>query len=173
MKNLSLLSGLIFAMLLLFSACSVDDDVDPDIDDTIEKVAESSYLIFGHFYGRMPNEEGIEIFKIEDGKLYEDTNDNYPNSEKFYIANFIELPDEKYLEVNDLMDSFPLDILKDSERVIGMPDAGDWGGLYVEYYTEGEEAKFWLIDILEANIPENIKPFVEEVKEKIKIINAD
>ena len=171
MKNLSLLSGLIFAALLLFSACSADDAVDPDPTDRI--VESASYLVFGHYYGRRPAEDGIEIFKIEDSKLYEDTNDHYPTPEDFYKGNFVELSAEKYAQVSDLMDVIPAQLLEETETVIGLPDAGDWGGLYVEYYAEGaEEADFWLIDMLEANRPEYLNPFVNQINKKIEMINA-
>ena len=169
MKNLSLLSGLIFAIILLFSACSADDADDPD---STERVVASSYLVFGHYYGRRPAEDGIEIFKIEDGKLFEDTNDHYPTQSDFYKGDFVELSADKYAQVSDLMDAVPAQLLEETEIVIGLPDAGDWGGLYIEYLAEGaEEADFWLIDMLETNRPEYLNPFVDQIKKKIEMIN--
>ena len=35
------------------------------------------------------------------------------------------------------MDEFPSALLDETEVVIGMPDAGDWGGLYIEYKSGG------------------------------------
>jgi hypothetical protein len=32
---------------------------------------------------------------------------------------------------------FPTDLLNETEKVIGQPDAGDWGGLYVAYNING------------------------------------
>ena len=50
---------------------------------------------------------------------------------------------------------FPTDLLKETERVIGQPDAGDWGELYVEYNLNGVR-KFWLLDQKKVMLRQNI-----------------
>jgi len=34
----------------------------------------------------------------------------------------------------------------ETAKVIGQPDAGDWGGLYVEIKCVGEPVQYWFID---------------------------
>jgi len=46
------------------------------------------------------------------------------------------------LTQKDLTKYFPTDLLKETERVIGQPDAGDWGELYVMYYFNGVRERF-------------------------------
>lgn len=60
-------------ILLLTSGCI--DNLGP---------SKSGYIIFGHFYGECLGEKGIEIFTLEDDKLFEDSNDRYPSSTGFY-----------------------------------------------------------------------------------------
>ncbi len=166
MKNFNSLLGILFASFLCFFSCSVENE-----DDPVEKVDES-YMVFGHFYGFCQGEQCIEIFKIMDGKLYEDTNDHYPTSQGLYEGEFIELSAAKYEMVSDLKAAFPFEKLRDSKTVIGQPDAGDWGGMYVEYHTGGdEEPKFWLLDLLDSNTPEHVSDFVNLAQEKIEMIN--
>lgn len=159
-------SGLIFIMILGFSAiltssCQKETAADP---------SEGDHLIFGHFYGECGGETCIEIFKLANEKLYEDTNDRYPGSSDFYNGDFIELHDSLFQKVRDLPEHFPIQLLEENSRVIGMPDAGDWGGLYIEYKNTGTR-QFWLIDKMKSNIPEYLFDFSDKVNEAIQAIN--
>jgi hypothetical protein len=128
---------------------------------------ESEYLIFGHFYGECAGEPCIEIFKIEKNKLFEDTTDVYPGSQTYYAGKYIQLSQQKFVETKDLIDSFPADLLNETNTVIGIPDGGDWGGLYVEYNFNGVR-KFWLLDQLKSNVPAKYHDFIDKANEKIK-----
>ena len=44
-------------------------------DDNLE-LSTSDYIIFGHFYGKCVGEQCIEIFRLENEKLFEDTKTN-------------------------------------------------------------------------------------------------
>jgi len=151
-----------FAVLsMLLSACNKDEDLPiPEVD----------YLIFGHFFGECQGEECVEIFKLEEGKLYEDSNDTYPGSSDFYMASYSELPDGIFDQVTGLEDLFPAGLLNEEGVVIGQPDAGDWGGLYIEYKS-GETQKFWLLDLAKENVSEDYHAFIDAVNAKIQIIN--
>ena len=69
--------------------------------------------MFGHFYGLCGGEQCIEIFKIEGGVLFEDTNDTYPSSDDFYQADFTTLPNEVFEAVDGIQDLFPEALLNE------------------------------------------------------------
>lgn len=133
--------------------------------DSIQLSA-SDYIVFGHFYGECMGEQCIEIFKLEQNKLFEDTKDLYPSRNNFYDGNFVELSQQKYNDTKDLISSFPTDLLSETNNVIGQPDAGDWGGLYVEYNINGVR-KFWLLDQMKSNVPTKYHDFIDKANEKI------
>lgn len=129
-------------------------------------LSDSDYIVFGHFYGMCFGEQCVEIFRLEKDKLFEDTKDQYPNTGTFYIGNYMQLSQQKYTAVKDLTNSFPTDLLNETNTVIGQPDAGDWGGLYVEYNADGIR-KFWLLDQMKSNVPAKYHEFIDKVNEKI------
>lgn len=160
MKNVKwLFASILF--LVLFSACKNEDDTDLLNDD---------YLIFGHFYGLCEGEQCIEIFKLDENSLSEDSNDSYPQSDDFYDGNFTVLSEEKFQEVTGLEDLFPEALWDETDKVIGQPEVTDGGGLYIEYNKDGVR-DFWIIDLVTENIPEAYKPFVDAAVEKIQVIN--
>jgi hypothetical protein len=131
------------------------------------------YMVFGHFYGECGGEGCVEIYRIEDGRLYEDTLDIYPGAEAAYQGSWVELADTKYELVKDLIDDFPKELLQEEDRVIGMPDAGDWGGIYVQVRVSGQTPpdRFWLLDQHEGHMPQVYNDFVDRINEKIAFIN--
>ena len=72
--------------------------------------------------------------------------------------------------MSDLINQVPEALLDEPNGVIGMPDAGDWGGYYVEVRRDGV-VQFWLIDTMEGNIPEFLHSFNEKVRAAITAIN--
>lgn len=134
---------------------------------------EFEYMLFGHFYGYCQGENCIEIFKIEDGKLYEDISDAYPNDHEPYQGDFVPLPSDKYELVKDLMQDFPDELYSETAHTIGMPDAGDWGGVYVEVKHRDAPALsgYWLLDQFDDNMPEVYNVFVDRINEKIHLIH--
>lgn len=151
----------ILVFIPFISGCQKDEEL---------KITGQDYLIFGHFYGECEGETCIEIFKLEGNKLLEDTNDNYPQQATYYNGKFIEHPDSKFNLVKDLPAHLPSDLLKSNQKVIGQPDAGDWGGLYIEY-SRNETRQYWLIDQEKSNIPDYLHDFVDKVNERIEWIN--
>jgi hypothetical protein len=71
--------------------------------------------------------------------------------------------------VEDLMDFFPQDLLNESDTVIGMPDAGDWGGFYIEYNFNGTR-RFWILDKMKTNVPGKYHAFIDKLNEKIDLL---
>ena len=153
---LALLTGFI-----LLTSCNKEDEI---------KLSDGDYLVFGHFYGECMGEACVEIFKLEDSRLLEDSKDIYPGQSNFYEGNYYELSKENYEQVKDIIDFFPENLLNENELVIGQPDAGDWGGLYIEYNYKGVR-KFWLLDQMKSNVPNYLHEFIDEVNEKIDLIN--
>ena len=132
---------------------------------------DTEFLVFGHFYGECVGEGCVEIFKLDDSRLYEDTRDQYPGSNDFYQGLFdTQLPAEKYDLVKDLESYFPEALLNETEIIIGQPDAGDWGGIYFEL-KRGSTHRFWLLDQMESNMPAAYNDFVDRINEKIALIH--
>ncbi|WP_243349776.1 hypothetical protein [Parabacteroides sp. FAFU027] len=129
----------------------------------------SDYLIFGHYYGECFGERCIEIYKLEEKQVSEDTLDRYPGSSAFYQGQYVKLSQQKFDSVKDLIDYFPKVLLSEKDKVIGMPDAGDWGGLYIEYKVK-DVRRFWLIDQMKSNVPSVYHQFIDKVNEKIRIL---
>lgn len=150
---------LLLVLAALFSNCSKETN------------PEASFLVFGHFYGECMGEQCVEIFKIHDDKIFEDSNDQYPNQNAFYNGNFKEIDQSKFEQIKGLMDDFPMSLFEEVESVIGQPDAGDWGGLYIEYKDENQH-DFWLLDQMQSNVPSTYHNFIDKVNEKIAIING-
>lgn len=130
------------------------------------QLSDSDYLVFGHFYGECNGDKCIQIYRLEKNQLLQDTKHSYPSSANFYAANYIPLSQQKWVIAEDLIDYFPTDLLTEPKNVIGQPDAGDWGGLYVEYNFNGTK-KFWLIDKMKSNVPNKYWNFIDKINEKI------
>jgi hypothetical protein len=158
MKRLIPILGLI---LITCSSCHKEED--------INKLSDSDYLIFGHYYGECFGEQCIEIYKLEENQVSEDTLDRYPGSSAFYEGEYKRLSVQKFDSVKDLIEYFPKALLNEKDTVIGMPDAGDWGGLYIEYKVKGVR-RFWLIDQMKTNVPATYHGFIDKVNEKIGIL---
>lgn len=156
---------LVILSLVLVTAFSCKQE---NIDNKIV-LSQSDYLVFGHFYGECGGANCIRIFKLESNQLSEDIRDIYPTSSNFYDGNYIQLNQQKLSIARDLVDDFPTDLLNEPKNVIGQPDAGDWGGLYIEYYYKGVK-KFWLLDQMKSNVPAKYHNFINKVNAKIKLL---
>lgn len=127
---------------------------------------DENYLIFGHYYGECGGEKCIEKYKLKSDKIFEDINDVYPGVTPLTPPNYVQLPQDKFQMANDLMTYFPSTLLNQTNHVIGMPDASDGGGLYIEYHFNGLN-RVWLIDQFKQNVPEDYHNFMDKVNEKI------
>lgn len=150
-------------LLLFFSFSCNDSTLQLDEDD---------YLIFGQFYGFCIGDDCIQLFRLESTRLLEDKNDNYPSASTFYNASYKVLSSEKFNKVKSLSLAFPLELLAENDTVIGQPDAGDWGGYYIEYSSKGVR-KYWLIDKMRNSTPEYMHSFLTEVDEAILKIREE
>ena len=146
-----------FFLASFLASCKKDNNVN---------LSETGYIIFGHFYGECIGEQCVRFFKLDKDKLFEDTKHRYPTGNSFYEGNFVQLSKEKFDLTKDLAGYFPASLLKEKETVIGQPDAGDWGGFYVEYNANGLR-KFWLLDTKKSNVPTKYHNFIDKMNEKI------
>lgn len=149
-----LILGLI---LISISSCSKDNDTQTN---------ENYYLVFGHFYGECMGEECVETFKLTNTKLYEDRNDIYGSTD----FNFDELGSDKFDQVKDLIFSVPDQLLNENDSTFGCPDCLDQGGLLIQYSKNGN-LKTWRIDQIKDAVPSYLHDFMDEVNEKIALIN--
>jgi hypothetical protein len=157
--------SIVTLLTLVFASCE-DKDTGSPYGDT-------HFFIFGHFYGECGGEGCIEMYKLENGRLYEDDLDNYPNFTTPITAHWNELPQAKYELVKDLEDDIPNELYSVQEHVLGQPDAGDWGGIYVQVLFEGDigyRSGFWLLDKNENNMDSVFNVFVDRIEEKIALI---
>lgn len=155
---LRLLFGLLVATTLL-TACNKDEDATPN----------SETIVFGHFYGYCLGEQCIEIFRLDlkAQTLAEDTTDKYPSSSSPYEGKYVARSADAYAQVSDLPDLIPAQLLAETEHVIGQPDAGDWGGYYLEINERGTR-RYWLIDTQKRNLPAYLHPLVDALQERIQ-----
>ena len=162
MKKHLILCGLVISALLMIS-CNKDDDA-------LERNSGDDFLIFGHFYGECMGEACVEVFRISDDQLMEDVDAEYGVGGDFYDGEFtIEFSKQEYEAVMDLVDFFPEPLWDEEEKVIGLPDAGDWGGIVVEY-KRGDQHDYWQIDMLKSNVPETYHEFIDSVNSKIALL---
>jgi hypothetical protein len=127
---------------------------------------EQDVLVFGHFYGECFGESCIETFKLTNTKLYEDTMDDYTGQQ----LAFIELTNEKFEAVKNLIDYFPSQLLSETKTVIGCPDCADGGGLFIQHYGNSI-VKSWRIDQDKDNVPAYLHTFVDSVNKKIEFLS--
>lgn len=158
----NLLRYLILILPVLFASCKSEELA----------LGTSDYLVFGRYYGECLGENCVETFKLQSDKLLEDTLDIYPMavSTLYYNGKYVtELSRQKFDSVKDIVSYFPAELLNVTDRVIGQPDAGDWGGLYIEYNFNGVH-KCWFLDQMKSNVPAEYHDFIDKVNEKIDII---
>ncbi len=159
----------IFSALFMVTVFGCDKN-DEQIN---QKTGEFAYFTFGHFYGECGGEACVEIYRLDAAQLQEDTTDVYPNSSTPYDGSFIVLPQDKFELVKEIIEYFPEELYGETNNVLGIPDGGDWGGIYVEINYINDEARsgFWLLDQNSYNMPDVYNAFVARINEKIILIN--
>jgi len=146
----------ILLILFVLVSCGKDDHLAED----------GKAYIFGHFFGECFGEQCVEIFKLQDGSIFEDTNDQYP-SINGNTYNWSEMTGVEFEELEALIFPIPDELYEEEDVVIGMPDAGDWGGIYFQVHTDAD-VQFWFIDYLDDNIPDYLSDFTADIKQAIE-----
>jgi hypothetical protein len=161
MNRLFLLSVFCGITILLNTGCKDEECGDPS--------GEQAYFIFGAFYGECVGGGCINIFKVENGQLYEDDLDLYPNGTTPIDAHWNQLSNDKYEEVKNLAAEIPMSLFNETDHILGIPDGGDWGGIYVEVNYSGHQALksgFWLLDKNESNMAQVYNDFVDKIERR-------
>ena len=127
------------------------------------------FIVFGTFFGECIGETYIEIYHLTATNLSEDTTDQYPNSLTPLTGDWVQLPQDKFDAVKDIIGPLPEALLNEPVPVIGQPDAGDWGGAYLEW-KEGGIHRFWLLDLNRNNLPEQYHALVTQIETAVAII---
>ena len=170
MKNFKLFLGALF-VILTFSSCEVDEaiPINDASDLTIEKNISDNRgptITFGRYYGRCLGNQCIETFKLIDITLLEDTVDKYPASGTYYQGNFVDFKGADKINTSEILPNFPLELLDSKLVTYGTPDAGDWGGIYLEY-QDGNYHRYFFIDLYTKNIPKYLIEYVAIIDKKI------
>ncbi len=163
MKNHLLLS----LILLTVFAYGCKEDAPTATNEKLE------YLIFGRFAGECLGDQCIEIYKLENNRLYE-SEDIYPTSSTQigntpYQAGFTEIDNPASFVIDELLSDFPMSLLADSKSVLGCPDCADQGGYFLEISTSSKIAN-WRIDTDRSAIPAYLSPYLDLLDEKILLL---
>jgi hypothetical protein len=157
MKSIKLkysLAYCIFALCILgFSDCRKDEHL------------KREYLVFGTFFGFCAGPHCVDIYKIEDGKLLEDTTDLYPMQKNSKSRVYIQRTQGKFELAKKLLSDFPSRLLSEPAQ-IGNPDDHDQGGILIGIFKDGHE-QFWMIDNDKTRVPDYLQPYLEEVKQVV------
>lgn len=151
----------IVVILLVAFGCQSDEIV----------LSGKDYIVFGDYYGMCAGNSCVDIYRLESNRLLADTKKQYPNRLSFYEGNFTELSAVKFEAVKDIVNYFPNELLSIKDTTIGQPDAGDWGGFYIEYNYNGKH-RFWMLDKMKSNVPASLHAFIDKLNEKLSYLET-
>lgn len=135
-----------------------------------DPVAKDGYIVFGHFYGFCEGEQCIELYKYENGVLYEDQRDQYPPSALPYNGRWVKLRDGLKGYADDIQSNKPDSMMMFTDSIFGMPDAVDQGGVYFEL-KEGDSFHYWVMDNSPSALPEYLRPFAALIRERSRSLS--
>lgn len=141
MKRAGFLFILILTTGVLVSSCK----------DEIDQTNCCDYTVFGIFFGECVGENCVETYKLINDELLEDNVDSYPRGGEFLEGTFTKRSEADFDYVRNRFPVIPDTLLLDQREVIGIPDGGDWGGVYLAI-KEGSVERSWLIDLNKSNI---------------------
>ena len=133
--------------------------------------ASAEAMIFGSYYSECLGERCIEMYRLDPKKqaLDEDALDKYPSFTAPYDGNYQARSHADYQRTLPLCQQVPAQLLAVTNGVIGQPDAGDWGGYYVEVNENGTR-RFWLIDTQKSHIPPYLHAFTDSLRMHIQAL---
>jgi hypothetical protein len=121
-----------FLLFVTIPGCKKDPDIKKD------------YLVFGTFFGFCAGPHCVDIYKMDAGKLFEDTADLYPMQKNNRERIYIQRTQDKFEISKKLFKDFPSKLLNEPSQ-IGSPDDHDQGGVLIGIMKDGHE-QFWMID---------------------------
>jgi hypothetical protein len=157
---------LLFALTIaFFTGCKIDEPLPAGDDDPTEY----DFVVFGKYNGMCAGDNCVEVFKMENGNLYEDTSNLYPGDGP-YQGTYVQMPAAKYDLVKNLLNQIPSQLLNEPNGTFGIPDAYDQGGFIVEVKENGT-LKHWRIDTNPSAIPAYLAPFNTTLRNYINAIH--
>lgn len=154
-----------WTLFILFLLLSYSFSCEKDKVNSTENLELAGSLSFGTYYGHCRG-ECATIYRIQDGALFADDNvtNLYEYFEKEIPFQQTALPDSEYQKAKVLLETFPKAILDLQESTIGIPDAHDQGGIFLEY----EEADFkrrWFLDTVIDRLPKDLQDYAKSVRD--------
>ena len=142
-------------MVLLFATACNDEDIS-DLN-----VNNSDTLTFGVVYGFCFGDECVQLFKLEDDELYK------TNFERFVAEEPINfdgapLPEADYELANPLRQQFSDALLNTRDTILGIPDAYDQGGIFIQLETDNV-SRYWMLDTNIEALPTEVQPYAKQV----------
>ena len=125
------------------------------------------YIIFGDFYGMCAGNSCVDYYKIEDGQLFKDQLNEYPDGSIHHQFESYTSPYNN--SIMDLSGELPSNIYSEGD-LIGSPDAYDQGGLYIEIRDNGN-VQNWKIDKDDANVPAYLHTLCDSVEHYLSVLN--
>jgi hypothetical protein len=126
----------------------------------------ADYIVFGDYYGMCAG-SCAHYYKIEAGVLYKDALMEYPSTgAPSYQFNAYTAPYNSALL--DLAAELPANMYNEP-GVIGMPDAYDQGGLYIEVNTQGNITR-WKIDKNKLDVPVYLHAVCDSVEHYLEAL---
>lgn len=152
MKNL-----IFIAIMSLLVSCS---------KETVKPV-NTDPLVFGKYCGFCGG-DCAWLYKIEGGKIYPDLVNSYNQESLKFSAT--PLSNDKYDKAKVLLSSLPEYLLAHKDTTLGCPDCYDQCAYYVEIMKGGVKS-YWIIDTEINALPDEIKPFVQQMSQIIDELN--
>lgn len=157
-----------FLMLLIAMGClvSLNSCKKNEPTDIPKTTFEGDYIVVGKYYGECMGENCIRFYALSNNKVYKSESTQYPDMSNAYLANYT-LTTKDATILQPIWNLIPPSIYTINDGVIGQPDAGDWGGLYLEV-KQGTNHRYWYIDNANFNLPQNIIPCKEFISLSIE-----
>jgi hypothetical protein len=158
--------GITSMLFLAISSCTQESNALNPIGATPNT---KDYIAFGQFYGYCVGKNCIAIFRVYQNELFEDTLDTYPVANKDFSVKLIKRPEADFQLAKNIRSLIPNQLLDVKDPRIGLPDATDGGGIYIELFENGTR-KYWFIDNFKENIPEYLHPMMDSVHKKLQVL---
>lgn len=168
----------ILLVVLVSVSCHDDEIYNLEDEAKVETFAKAdsrnATLVFGRYYGKCEGDYCVKIFKLKNKQLKEAVKSSRPAFGEFYEGVFSMIKVSDKINITELFSDFPSMLLrsKETHSIIGLPDAGDWGGIYLEYKDE-KLHKQWFLDLNANNLPKELVNYTSLINEKINLIEGD
>ena len=153
----------LFACILFFFQCDKEEDCCLPIPD-------DRSLIFGTYFGHCVG-DCAQLFKIDQGEIFPDEGvDRIIENEALIFG--AALPMKDYDSAKFLLENFPGDLLNEEVNILGIPDAYDQGGIYLEL-VQGDSSRVWYLDSNISALPEYLQGYATDVLKTTELLRNE